>query len=41
MVNTAEEAKAAVLACRFPPAGIRDALSEGQTDLARYLLMNI
>lgn len=42
MVNTAEEAKAAVLACRYPPAGIRGCFVRranrfGQTPFTEYL----
>ncbi len=42
MVNTAEEAKAAVLACRYPPAGIRGCFVRranrfGQTPFDEYL----
>lgn len=42
MVNTAEEAKAAVLACRYPPTGIRGCFVRradryGQTPFTEYL----
>jgi 2-dehydro-3-deoxyglucarate aldolase/4-hydroxy-2-oxoheptanedioate aldolase len=42
MVNTAEEAKSAVLACRYPPAGIRGCFVRradryGQTPFTEYL----